>query len=99
MPFDPSAIPANAREGDERLASLGRPNRVWAVGAIYGRCGQLSEMHRIIAKRLRPRDRLVYLGNYLGPHSLWTGEGPASIDELIAFRTGVISTYGFFAND
>src|ERR1043166_8149838 len=84
---------------EEKLALLGKPQRIWAVGSIYGRCGALSQLHENLIKKIRPKDRIVYLGNSLGPHSLWTGEGISSIDEVIAFRAAMISQPGFFAED
>jgi serine/threonine protein phosphatase 1 len=59
----------------------------------------LCQLHETLVQKIRPKDRVIYLGNYLGPHSLWTGEGLAVIDELISFRNALIGTSGFFADD
>lgn len=99
MPLDTSAATLPRLKGDEQLANLGQPERVWAVGSIYGRYGALVELHNQLEQRIRPRDRVVYLGNYLGAHSSWTGEGIAVIDELIGFRNALIAVPGFFASD
>lgn len=71
---------------DEKIANLGKAGRIWAVGSVYGRYGALCQLHEALTRRLQPSDRLVYLGNYLGAHSQWTGEGQALLSELIAFR-------------
>lgn len=99
LPAAPLPAKQHRTAADEKLAHLGKPQRIWAIGSIYGRCGALNQLHEFLIKKIRPRDRIVYLGNYLGPHSLWTGEGASSIDELIAFRAAIISQPGFFASD
>ncbi|MDF2097347.1 hypothetical protein [Aquibaculum arenosum] len=56
--------------------------RVWAVASIHGEVGRLEALHAGLWDRLRPGDRLVYLGNAIG-------RGPdscATIDELLSFR-------------
>ncbi len=80
-------------------AALGRPERIWAIGSLHGRHGGLCQLHEMLIRRLRPFERVVYLGNYLGPHSHWTGEGLALIGELVAFRNAIIAIPGFFARD
>ena len=99
MPFDALQTAHVRLHGDEKLAPLGEPARVWAIGSLYGRYGALTQLHEELAGKIRPKDRIVYLGNYLGSHTLWTGEGLALLDELIAFRNAVIAIPGFFASD
>ncbi len=100
MPLDAhSFVAPRVASGDQQLANLGQPQRVWAVGSLYGRYGALMQLHEVLAKRLKPRDRLVYLGNYLGGHTLWGGEGVSLLDELINFRNAIIALPGFFAED
>ncbi|MBY0427932.1 MAG: hypothetical protein K2Q32_01800 [Alphaproteobacteria bacterium] len=99
MPLDTGLHAVPRLKGDERLAALGRPQRIWVVGSIYGRYGALCQLHDVLTQRLKAKDRIVYLGNYLGEHSHWTGEGPALIDELVTFRNSVIAIPGLFAND
>jgi hypothetical protein len=99
MPLDALQQAASRLHGDEKMARLGEPARIWAVGSLYGHYGALCQLHEVLATQLRPRDRLVYLGNYLGNHSLWAGEGVALLDEMIAFRNAVIAIPGFFADD
>lgn len=99
MPLDTSSAALPRLKGDTRLAALGGAQRIWAIGSIYGRYGALMEAHNMLERRLLPQDRVVYLGNYLGAHSHWTGEGIAVIDELISFRNALIAVPGFFASD
>ncbi len=71
-----------AQLSEERFAVLRIPRRVWAVAAIHGEAGRLRALHREIAERFTPGDRLIYLGNYLG-------HGDAiveTLDELLWFR-------------
>ncbi len=86
-------------KGDERLAPLGKPQRLWVVGSLYGRYGSLCQLHDMLTRTIKAGDRIIYLGNYLGEHSHWTGEGSALINELITFRTTVIAIPGFFTGD
>src|SRR5262249_45982039 len=56
---------------------------------------RLTALHRALWPRLEDGDRLVYLGNYLG-------RGPAvheTVDELLAFRCGVLARPGGSACD
>ena len=99
MPLDTGLHAIPRLKGDERLAPLGRPQRIWVVGSIYGRYGSLCQLHDILTHKIKAKDRIIYLGNYLGEHSHWTGEGTALIEELINFRNAVIAIPGFFAND
>lgn len=56
--------------------------RIWAVGSIHGEVESLRALHARLAERLRPRDCLVYLGNYLG-----YGSGILeTVTELLHFR-------------
>jgi len=71
---------------DAKFAELEGARRVWAVGAINGEAGRLIHLHDIISERFQERDRVVYLGNYVG-------YGPAvlaTIDELLDFRRRVM---------
>lgn len=76
MTFDP-----------QRFARLGRPTRIWAVPAIHGQVDQLVALHRALAARFRPGERIVYLGNMIGHGS----ETLATIDELVRFRREIIA--------
>jgi serine/threonine protein phosphatase 1 len=66
----------------DKFAILHGAERIWAVAAIHGEAERLVQLHRQLAPVLEPKDRLVYLGNYLG-------HGPAvgpTLDELLRFR-------------
>jgi serine/threonine protein phosphatase 1 len=77
------------------FATLRRSRRIWAVASIHGEAERLAGLHEALAQRLNQRDRIVYLGNYLG-------RGPdvqATVDQLIDFRRWVIAQSGMFAAD
>lgn len=79
----------------EKFTQLGRPRRLWAVGAVHGEADRLAALHDDIGGRFRPGDRLIYLGNMIG-------RGPAVravIDELLAFRRAVLALRGVIASD
>lgn len=84
---------------DAKIADLGQPQHVWAIGALHGRYGPLCALHEALSARLKPGVKIVYLGNYLGAHSQWTGEGQALINELITFRNAFTSIPDFSAAD
>jgi hypothetical protein len=80
---------------DAKFARLGCPRRIWAIGAIHGEADRLAHLHDHIARRFRPGDRLVYLGNMFG-------RGPAvkeTIDEILAVRRQIVSMRGVIASD
>ncbi|MBI1779725.1 MAG: hypothetical protein HYR63_30705 [Proteobacteria bacterium] len=66
----------------DKFAILHGAERVWAIAAIHGEAERLKELHRRLGEALAPKDRVVYLGNYLGH-----GAGVrATLDELVRFR-------------
>lgn len=67
---------------DSRYGNLGRARRIWAVGAVGGHAEALDRLHGKLRERFRHGDRLVYLGNVVGP-------GPANVeavDSALAMR-------------
>jgi len=79
----------------QKFAPLGRPRRVWAVGAIHGEVDRLAALHDDIGARFRPGDRLVYLGNMIG-------RGPdvrGTMEELLAFRRAVLAMPSVIVGD
>ncbi|BBK44627.1 hypothetical protein STVA_46470 [Allostella vacuolata] len=77
------------------IVVLRASRRVWAVGAIHGEADRLERLHDQLWSRLRPGDRIVYLGNHLG-------RGPnvrRAVDELIRFRREVIARPDFILSD
>lgn len=79
----------------DKFALLRGAQRIWAIASVHGEAARLAELHRAIAARFAPGDRLVYLGNILG-------QGPAvadAVDEILSFRRAVIAAHGMFASD
>jgi hypothetical protein len=76
--------------GSQVYAVLERPRRIWAIAAINGALGPLVALHDELARRYSAGDRVVYLGNYFGPGP----DGPAVLDELIAFRRLLLTAPG-----
>ncbi|WP_210414084.1 hypothetical protein [Luteithermobacter gelatinilyticus] len=71
----------------DRYGCLSHPKRLWAIGAIHGEARRLGELHKQLIPRLYRRDKLIYLGNYLG-------EGPGTIetlDEMLKTRRAIMS--------
>lgn len=79
----------------DKIAVLRGTRRVWAIGAAHGEADRLRRLHREVAGRFEPGDRLVYLGNFLG-HG---GAVAETVDEILAFRRAVIAAHGMFAAD
>lgn len=88
-------FPVSAPLSSGRFVSLGRPRKIWVVGAIHGDAVRLRTLHDEIGPLFQPGDRLVYLGNFLGlgPNILET------VDELLDFRRALIAMDGMLATD
>lgn len=81
---------------NEKFADLGMPRRIWAIAAIHGDVERLATLHDHLASRFSVRDRLVYLGNYLGAESQTNKE---TMDELLAFRSALLCRSGLEPSD
>jgi serine/threonine protein phosphatase 1 len=81
---------------NEKFAELGSPRRIWVVAAIHGDVDRLTTLHDHLASRFSVRDRLVYLGNYLGIESRTNA---AMMDEMLAFRSALLCKTGVEASD
>lgn len=79
----------------ETFGELRAARRIWAVGPVRGDTAGLRALHDGLEKRVRRGDRLVYLGNLLGP----SGDPAATIDEALAFRRILLSAPGMQAGD
>lgn len=79
----------------EKFAVLRCARRVWAIPAIHGDAQRLMRLHDQLGERLQMGDRLVYLGNYLGPG----GHVAETIDELLAFRRIALTLPGAEPDD
>ncbi len=71
-----------AMRNSTTIATLRGVSRIWAIGAIHGDAQRLARLHEAMWPRLRDRDALVYLGNYLGRG----GAVVETVDELLSFR-------------
>jgi hypothetical protein len=80
---------------DNRFSSLGTPERIWAISAIHGDLDQLMNLHDAIYNKIKPGDRIVYLGNYVG----YGKQGAACVDEILTFRRLVLSMPGMLCSD
>jgi hypothetical protein len=81
---------------NEKYAELGQPRRMWAIAAVCGDKDRLMTLHDHLALRIGPRDRLIYLGNYLGAAAR---NDEAVIDELLAFRAALLAKPGMEPTD
>ena len=81
---------------NEKFAELGNPRRIWVVAAVHGDVDRLTTLHDHLATRFSVRDRLVYLGNYLGVESRYNA---ALIDEILAFRAALLAKTGVEPSD
>lgn len=77
---------------ESRFAKLERARRVWAVSAIHGQADRLAALHRQLAEKFVPGDRLVYLGNYVGVGV----EARQTMDELLRMRRRLLARAGYF---
>lgn len=74
---------------------MGRPNNIWAIPSIHGDVERLVALHDAIFDKIRPGDRLIYLGNYTG----YGNYSRETIDEILMFRRMVLSKAGMKATD
>lgn len=79
----------------QRFAALRVARRIWAVGAIHGEVGKISELHSLLASRLLRGDRIVYLGNMMGRGE----EVLRTFDELVAYRCYFLARFQGRAED
>jgi serine/threonine protein phosphatase 1 len=68
--------------GPSTIARLDGCSRVWALGALLGDDAALEALARALLPRWRPGDRLVVLGNMLGPN----GDPARALDGLLRLR-------------
>jgi hypothetical protein len=81
---------------NEKFAELGSPRRIWAVSAVHGDVDRLTTLHDHIAARFNVRDRLVYLGNYMGVESR---NNAALMEEILIFRSALLCKTGVETSD
>ena len=68
--------------GPPTIARLSRSGRIWAIGALLGNDTALEALARAVLSRWQPGDRLVVLGNMLGPN----GDPAGTLDGLLRLR-------------
>ena len=78
-----------------KFAPLGKPKRIWAVGAVHGEVDRLSALHDRIAPHFTAGDRLIYLGNLIGRGASVV----ETIDEVLAFRREALALPGMMVSD
>ncbi|MFZ5783174.1 MAG: hypothetical protein ACOY4R_23475 [Pseudomonadota bacterium] len=64
------------------IARLSDGRRIWALGALRGDDRAADTLARSLIQRWQPTDRLVVLGNMLGPR----GDAASTIDRLLRLR-------------
>jgi serine/threonine protein phosphatase 1 len=89
-PLPSQSRPVSPPAADQIFARLDCAKRIWAVGAIHGESAKLQSLHAILAWRLAPGDRLVYLGDYLGIGPDCVG----TLDALVDFRARFLCLAG-----
>ncbi len=92
-----NSIPQAAfqRSVDFRFATLKGAKRVWTIPSIHGEVERLRKLHDALIGQIKPGDRIVYLGNYVGRG---TDSAPV-IDEILAFRRMVLAIAGMQPGD
>lgn len=80
---------------DCRFASLGAPERIFAVPSIHGDVVNLNKIHESIYQNFRAGDRLIYLGNYTG----YGHHSKQTINAILSFRRCLMSIPGVQPSD
>lgn len=87
--------PSQNRSIDCRFASLGSPERIFAIPSIHGNLQKLHALHESIFNQFRAGDRLVYLGNYTG----YGDYSKQTVDSILTFRRCLLSIPGVMPSD
>ena len=83
------------KDDDSLFAPIEPSERLWVIGAVNGQLEALNAVHRQLAERIRPGDRLIYTGNYFGD-----GERVADcIDQILLFRRAFLALDGVDLQD
>lgn len=72
---------------DPRFHAIQSPRNIWAFSAIHGENDRLTRLHDAVLERIRPGDRIIYLGNYTG----YGRRSRETVDELLTFRRMVLA--------
>ena len=82
-------------KNDCRFASLGQAKRILVISAIHGEIEKLVTLHNTLFPHIRPGDRLIYTGNYIG-----YGDSSSDVlDELLSFRRATLAKPGMIPSD
>lgn len=74
---------------------MAKARRIWAISAIHADVHRLMSVHDQLYEYLRPGDRVIYTGNMIGH-----GDMPIeTLDEILAFRRGVLAMPGMMSDD
>ena len=79
----------------QRFHLLKKCRRIWTISPIHGEVESLINAHNLIDSYFEIGDRIVYLGNYLGPGDTVR----ETIDELLSFRRYTMARPHFFRQD
>ncbi len=80
---------------DQNFTPMGSPNKIWAISAIHSDAEKLTSLHNHILNKIKPGDRIVYMGNYTG----YGTDATQVVDELLTFRRLVLSLPGMMPKD
>ena len=83
------------RHKDYSFSDMGNPNHIWAIPSIHADIDRLFSIHDVIFEKIRPGDRLIYLGNYTGYGSY----ARETIDEILMFRRLLLAQPAMKATD
>ena len=70
---------------DKSKLSVLKAERIWVIAAINGDIERLSDLHDNLVTRIKPIDRVVYTGNYLGHSGDGFGVGRAYFVSPLVF--------------
>jgi serine/threonine protein phosphatase 1 len=87
--------PAFQRSVDFRFSTLKGARRVWTIPSIHGEAERLRGLHDQLLRQIKPGDRIVYLGNYIGRGA----DSAGVVEEILAFRRMVLAVAGFQPGD
>lgn len=77
------------------ISQLRPGGRIWALGALLGDADALTVLGRALFERWRGGDKLVVLGNVIGPR----GNPVQTLDWMLALRRRLLATQGTRACD
>lgn len=80
---------------DQNFATLGSTSRIWAIPAIHAAIDKLYHLHNALFEVFTEGDKIVYMGNYTG----YGQNAVATIDEILAFRRGILARPGVQCSD